>query len=57
MRMDNKHPKSEMPALKEAAAAAKNKQGLRKSIEKEHEHHQYPSPSLPAGKGPAEPSK
>jgi len=30
--MDNKHPKSEMPALKEAAAAAKDKQGLDKSM-------------------------
>jgi hypothetical protein len=37
--MDNKHPKSEAPALKEAAAAAKDKHGLQKSIEKEKEHH------------------
>jgi hypothetical protein len=29
--MDNKHPKSEIPALKEAAATAKDKQGLDKS--------------------------
>ena len=33
--MDNKHPKSEAPALKEAAAAAKDKHGLQQSIEKE----------------------
>jgi len=39
--MDNKHPKSELPALKEAAAAAKDKHGLQKSIEKEHEQRQH----------------
>jgi hypothetical protein len=38
--MNNKHPKSEMPALKEAAAAAKDKQGLQKSIAKEEKHHE-----------------
>jgi hypothetical protein len=39
--MDNKHPKSEMPALKEAAAAAKDKQGHQKSIENEQKQHQH----------------
>jgi hypothetical protein len=38
--MDNKHPKSEMPALKEAAVAAKDKQGLQKSIDKERKQRQ-----------------
>jgi hypothetical protein len=33
--MQNKHPKSELPALKEKASKAKDAEGLRKSIEKE----------------------
>jgi hypothetical protein len=37
--MQNNHPKSEGPALKEAAAKAKDKQGLEKSIEREKKHH------------------
>jgi hypothetical protein len=52
--MDNKHPKSEMPALKEAAAAAKDKQGLQKSIENEHQH-QHDAPLV--DKGPISRSK
>ena len=39
--MDNKHPKSELPALKEAAAAAKDKQGLQRSIDKEQRQHEH----------------
>jgi hypothetical protein len=45
--MDNKHPKSEMPALKEAAAASKNKQGLQKSTEKERAQRQSHSDAPP----------
>ncbi len=37
--MQNNHPKSEGPALKEAAARAKDKQGLEKSIEREKKQH------------------
>jgi hypothetical protein len=44
--MDNKHPKSEMPALKEAAAAAKDKQGFQKSVEKEKKAHQHNTPHV-----------
>jgi hypothetical protein len=44
--MQNNHPKSEAPALKEAAAHAKDQQGRQKSIEKEKLHHdQMPSPT------------
>ena len=50
--MNNKHPKSEVPALKEAAAAAKNKQGLEKSIEKEQKQHQHRNDTPLADKGP-----
>ena len=54
--MDNKHPKSEMPALKEAAAAAKDKQGLQKSIEKEQKHHDGSRHGSVTDKGPASPN-
>jgi hypothetical protein len=47
--MRNNHPKSEGPALKEAAAKAKDQQGLEKSIEKEKKHHNVP-PSTTAPK-------
>jgi hypothetical protein len=47
--MDNNHPKSELPALKEAAAAAKDTQGLRKSIEKEKKQHQRDAPLVEKG--------
>jgi hypothetical protein len=50
--MDNKHPKSEMPGLKEAAAAAKDKQGLDKSILKEKKHHDQTTSESTSGKGP-----
>jgi hypothetical protein len=50
--MDNKHPKSEMPALKEAAAAAKDKKGLQDSIAKEKKSHDQ-KPGQANTKGPA----
>jgi hypothetical protein len=50
--MDNKHPKSEMPALKEAAASAKNRQGLEKSIENEQKQHQHRHDAPLVDKGP-----
>jgi hypothetical protein len=50
--MDNKHPKSEMPALKEAAAAAKDKQRLQKSIENEQSQHQHRHDAPLVDKGP-----
>jgi hypothetical protein len=49
--MDNKYPKSGMPALKEAAAAAKDKQGLEKSILKEKRHHDQTTSDATGGKG------
>jgi hypothetical protein len=51
--MDNKHPKSEMPALKQAASAAKDKQGLEKSIAKEKKHHEEKAKEATTGNGPA----
>lgn len=39
--MQNNDPKSEAPALKEAAARAKAQQGRQKSIEKEKPHHDH----------------
>ena len=43
--MQNNHPKSEAPALKEAAAKSKDQQGRQKSIEKEKTHHDHmPAP-------------
>jgi hypothetical protein len=55
--MDNKHPKSEMPALKEAAVAAKDKQGLQKSIDKERKTH-HPQHDTPlVGHGTSSRSK
>ena len=42
--MQNNHPKSEAPALKEAAAHAKDQQGRQKSIEKEKPHHDHLPP-------------
>lgn len=50
--MDNKHPKSEAPALKEAAAAAKDKRGLQESIEKEKRHHDQKQAEPGTEKGP-----
>jgi hypothetical protein len=50
--MDNKHPKSEAPALKEAAAAAKDRHGLEKSIEKEKKHHDQETHAPDTRKGP-----
>jgi hypothetical protein len=50
--MDNKHPKSEMPALKETAAAAKGKQGLDKSMLKEKKHHDHTTSDATSGRGP-----
>jgi hypothetical protein len=55
--MDNKHPKSEMPALKEAAAAAKDKQGFEKSIEKEQKQHEHRHDAPLVDKGPMSRSK
>lgn len=44
--MQNNHPKSEAPALKEAAAHAKDQQGRQKSIEKEKPNHNHlPQPN------------
>jgi hypothetical protein len=48
--MQNNNPKSESPALKQAAAQAKNKQGLQKSIEKEKKHHDVRPPGNQPGK-------
>jgi hypothetical protein len=50
--VDNKHPKSEMPALKEAATAAKDKHGLEKSIQNEQKQHQHRHDAPLVDKGP-----
>jgi hypothetical protein len=50
--MDNKHPKSEAPALKEAAAAAKDRHGLQQSIEKEKKHREQETRAPSTQKGP-----
>jgi hypothetical protein len=42
--MQNNHPKSETPALKEAAAHAKDREGRQKSIEKEKPQHDHLPP-------------
>jgi hypothetical protein len=51
--MDNKHPKSELPALKEAAAASKDKRGLQNSIAKEKKQHGRQPHAADTAKGPA----
>jgi len=50
--MQNNHPKSEAPALKEAAAHAKDQQGRQKSIEKEKPHHDHLPPPTAESNNP-----
>jgi hypothetical protein len=50
--MQNNHPKSEAPALKEAAARAKDQQARQKSTEKEKPHHDHLPPPTTDGSNP-----